>query len=109
LATQCPNGELKTVLRRVGPDAPIGAYRFNRFRIEAQSSPARPTRVRTTVWFGEFFTGRLTQVSNFITWTEPAGHLQLEFDAEDDFGHLPSGKFVQRLLQTKAVYAFSPT
>ena len=31
-----------------------------------------------------------------------------EADAENDFGHLPFGNFVQRLLQTKVIYAFSP-
>ena len=87
---------------------PVGAYRFDRFRVEGQSSPARPIRVGTTVWFGSFFGGRLTQVSNFITWTRRGGHLQLEVDAENDFGRLPFGNFIQRLLQTKVVYAFSP-
>ena len=87
---------------------PAGSYRFDRFRVEGQSSPARPLRVGTTVWFGEFFDGRLTQVSSFVTWTHPKGRIQLELDAENDFGHLPFGNFVQRLLQTKVVYAFSP-
>jgi len=86
---------------------PVGAYRFDRFRVEGQSSPARPVRVGTTVWFGEFFAGHLTQMENFITWTQPSGRLQLELEAENDFGRLPFGNFVQRLLQTKVVYAFS--
>jgi hypothetical protein len=87
---------------------PVGDYRFDRFRVEGQSSPARPMRVGTTVWFGEFFGGRLTQVNSFITWTQPTGHLQLELDAENDFGRLTFGNFVQRLLQSKVIYAFSP-
>jgi len=33
--------------------------------------------------------------------------LQLELDTENDFGHLPAGNFVQRLLQAKVIYAFS--
>src|SRR5687767_6932517 len=36
------------------------------------------------------------------------GRIQLELDAENDFGRLPLGNFVQRLLQTRIVYAFSP-
>ena len=86
---------------------PPGSYRFNRFRVEAQSSPSRPLRVGTTAWFGGFFDGRLTQVESFITWTQPTGRLQLELDTENDFGHLPAGNFVQRLLQAKVIYAFS--
>lgn len=91
-----------------GVTIPTGEYRFNRFRVEGQSSPARLMRVGTTVWFGQFFDGRLTQINSFITWTQPTGHLQLEFDAENDFGRLPFGNFVQRLLQSKVIYAFSP-
>jgi len=39
---------------------------------------------------------------------DPGGQIEFELDAEHDFGHLPFGNFVQRLLQTKIVYAFSP-
>ena len=87
---------------------PTGSYRFDRFRVEGQSSPARPLRVGTTVWLGTFFDGRLTQASSFVTWTRPGGRIQMELDVENDFGRLPFGNFVQRLLQTKIVYAFSP-
>lgn len=72
---------------------PAGEYHFNRFRVEGQSSPARPMRVGTTIWFGEFFAGHLTQVETFITWTQSSGRLQLQFDAENDFGRLPFGNF----------------
>ena len=74
-------------------------------------SPATLLRIQDsglrTVWFGDFFAGHLTQMENFITWTQPSGRLQLELEAENDFGRLPFGNFVQRLLQTKVVYAFS--
>src|SRR5262249_14249100 len=39
---------------------PTGAYRFDRFRVEGQSSPAHTARVGARVWFGTFFDGRLT-------------------------------------------------
>lgn len=90
-----------------GVTIPAGGYRFDRFRIEGQSSQARPLRVGTTIWFRGFFDGRLTQIQNFVTWTKPDGRIQLELDVENDFGRLPFGDFAQRLIQSKVVYAFS--
>ena len=87
---------------------PAGSYRFDRFRTEAQSSDHRPWRVGATVWFGGFFTGHLTQVSAFANWTSPHGRVSCELSAENDFGRLPQGDFIERLWQAKAVYAFSP-
>jgi hypothetical protein len=91
-----------------GVVVPPGEYRFNRFRVEAQTSNARPWRVGSTVWFGEFFGGHLTQWESFLYWTVGPGHLRFELDAENDFGDLPQGNFIQRLLQWKTIYAFSP-
>jgi hypothetical protein len=91
-----------------GVVVPPGEYRFNRFRAEAQTSNARPWRVGSTVWFGEFFGGHLTQWESFLYWTVGPGHLRFELDAENDFGDLPQGNFIQRLLQWKTIYAFSP-
>jgi len=87
---------------------PPGDYEFTRFRVEAQSSRHRPWRVGATVWFGDFYTGSLTQTEGFVTYTTPAGHLQLELNVENDVGHLPEGDFTLNLLQFKAVYAFTP-
>ncbi len=87
---------------------PAGEYHFTRYRLEAQSSRHRPWRVGATVWFGDFYTGSLTQWETFATYTTPAGHLQLELNAENDFGHLPEGDFIQRLWGLKTVYAFTP-
>jgi len=87
---------------------PAGSYHFNRFRIDLQSSDHRPWRVGTTTWLGEFYTGHLTQVSAFANWTSPHGFFTGEISAEDDFGRLPQGDFIERLWQAKSVFAFSP-
>ena len=87
---------------------PPGEYHFTRYRVEAQSSRHRPWRVGTTVWFGDFYTGSLTQLESVITFTTPRGHLQLELQSENDFAHLPEGNFIQRLWQFKMAYAFTP-
>jgi hypothetical protein len=87
---------------------PPGEYQFTRWRVEGQSSSSRPWRVGSTVWFGDFFDGRLTQWESFIYWTFGPGRLRLELDAENNFGDLPQGNFIQRLWQLKTVYAASP-
>ncbi len=87
---------------------PPGDYNFVRYRVEAQSSRHRPWRVGGTVWFGDFYTGSLTQWETFVTYTTREGHLQLELSAENDFGGLPEGDFIQRLWQFKVAWAFNP-
>ncbi len=87
---------------------PPGAYHFTRYRVEAQSSRHRPWRVGATCWFGDFYTGSLTQLESFVTYTTRGGRLQLELSAENDEADLPEGDFIQRLWQLKTVYAFTP-
>jgi len=87
---------------------PIGSYEFHRFRVQVESSDARPFSAGGTVWFGGFYDGHLTQVEGFIKWTEGSGHLQLALNLENDYGYLPEGDFVFRLWQLKTVYAFNP-
>ncbi|MBI4914904.1 MAG: carbohydrate binding family 9 domain-containing protein [Acidobacteria bacterium] len=87
---------------------PAGDYRFDRFRVEVQSSEHRPWRVEATVWFGTFYTGTLEQWEALVAYTTPSGHLQLELAAENDFGHLPEGDFIARVVEARVVYSFNP-
>ena len=87
---------------------PPGDYTFNRYRVEAQSSRHRPWRVGATVWFGDFYSGHLTQREAFVSYTTSAGHLQLELSGESNVGDLTEGEFQQDLVQLKLVYAFTP-
>ncbi len=86
---------------------PVGTYRFDRIRLELQSSDHRPLRVGSTVWLGRFFDGTLTQLQAFANWTSASGRINVGVDAENDFGRLPGGRFIQRLWQVKTVYAFT--
>lgn len=86
---------------------PPGKYRFDRFRVEAQSSDHRPWRLGTTLWFGTFFGGHLTQLTSYANWTSPSGRLFLSLEAENDFGNIPAGRFTERLWQWKTIYAFT--
>jgi len=85
-----------------------GAYRFTRYKVEAQSAQTRGWRIGSTVWFGDFYGGRLTQTEAFVNWDVLRGHLHQKVDLENDFGHLPEGDFIQRLFQLQNVFAFSP-
>jgi len=87
---------------------PPGAYRFTRFRVEAQSSPHRPVEVGWTTRFGGFYNGTLTQWEHYVRWTSPKGRLHFGLTAENNFGHLPRANFVQRLWQLQSAYAWNP-
>lgn len=87
---------------------PVGRYHFDRYRLEAQSSDARPLRVGSVVEIGHFYGGRLNQTRPFVNWTALEGRLRFELSNETDYGYLPQGNFIQRLYQLKVAYAFSP-
>jgi hypothetical protein len=105
-----PHGEILLAPFDIAPGVviPPGSYQFTRYRLEAQTSGHRPLQFGTTTWFGTFFDGHLTQWENYIKWTSPKGRVQLEAEAENDFGHLPQGNFVQRLWQLQGAYAWTP-
>ncbi len=91
-----------------GVAIPPGSYRFNRWNIEGQTSEHRPWQAGSTTSFGTFYNGRLTQWQNYVRWTSPEGRLQLGLAAENNFGHLPNGNFVQRLWQLQSGFALNP-
>lgn len=91
-----------------GVTLPAGEYRFNRFRLEFQTSPHRALEFGTTTWFGTFYSGRLIQQQNYLRYTAPKGNYQIGIESEQNFGKLAEGDFIQRLWQLNFTYAFSP-
>ncbi len=87
---------------------PPGGYNFTRWRVEAQTSPHRIVQFGTTTWFGTFYNGDLTQQENFLRFALPGARFQLDLSTENDFAHMPSGNFVQRLWQARGTYAWNP-
>jgi len=87
---------------------PVGGYRFDRFRLEFESSRHRPWEFGTTTWFGTFYNGHLLQQENYFRFTSRRGTWQAGVSAEHNFGDLGQGTFVQRLWQLNLSYAFSP-
>jgi hypothetical protein len=105
-----PQGETLLAPFEIAPGViiPPGSYDFTRWRLEAQTSPHRPVQFGTTTWFGTFFNGHLTQWQQYLKWTSPKGKVQVDFEVENDFGHLPEGNFVQRLWSVQGAYAWNP-
>ncbi len=91
-----------------GVTLPVGAYRFDRFRLEFQTSPRRPWEFGTTSWFGTFYDGTLLQQDNYLRYTSPGGKWQSGVTIDQNFGRLKEGNFVQRLWQLNLAYAFNP-
>lgn len=87
---------------------PPGGYHFDRYRVETQSSDARPWRIGNVLEVGDFYSGRLTQVQPFVDWTALDGRLRLKLENETDYGYLREGNFIRRLYQLTASYAFTP-
>lgn len=85
-----------------------GRYTYDRFRVEGQSSPNRPIGYGSTLWFGGFYGGRLTETEAFVSWNERTGRLRFELEAIHDAGRIESRSFAQRLLQFKAILALTP-
>ena len=91
-----------------GVTLPVGGYRYDRFRLEFETSRHRPWEFGTTTWFGSFYNGRLLQQMNYLRFTSAKGTWQAGLSTEHNFGTLKQGKFVQRLWQLNLTYAFSP-
>jgi len=86
---------------------PPGDYRFDRYRLQAESSPSRRWQLSSTVWFGEFYGGRLTQWVRGAGYTSREGHWRITGSSEVDFAHLPWGDFTQKLLTLRNDLAWS--
>lgn len=87
---------------------PAGEYRFDRWRMQAESAAARPWQAATTVWFGEFYGGRLVQWIQSVGGNARDGHIRWTASAENDFARLPWGRFTQRLFQLRGEYGWNP-
>jgi len=84
-----------------------GRYDFLRYRLEGRFASKRPLSGQLTWRFGDFFTGTLNQIEITSFWT-PTHLFAFELSAEIDSGHLPEGKFTERLFQGRIRMNFSP-
>jgi len=87
---------------------PAGDYRYNRYRIQANSPAGRTWQIGGTIHAGRFYNGRLTQVDGSVAYATPGGHWSVRLSAESVFGRLPEGDFVLRLYGLGLTWAGSP-
>ena len=87
---------------------PPGPYRFNRWRLGAETSHHRRWRFETENGFGTFYSGHLLQWLNRVNWTSPKGAWQVGLEATNNFARLREGNFVQRLWQLEFSRAWGP-
>ena len=86
---------------------PPGTYRWNRYRAEVGFAAKRPLSGQLTWWFGDFYTGTLSEVIVTSAW-KPSALFSLELNATHNTGHLPQGDFTQRVIGTRARVNVSP-
>ncbi len=90
-----------------GVTVPVGAYHFDRFRLEGGLAAKRRLSAQATWWFGEFYDGRLDQYELTAAW-KPSAFLIAELTGEHDVGKMPEGDFTQDLVGTRIRLNFSP-
>lgn len=72
---------------------PPGSYRFDRYRLEAQSSEHRALVGGFSWWLGKFFDGELDELEVFSNWTSSSGVLAFQLTCQRFVGDLPAGDF----------------
>jgi len=104
-----PEFERLTVPFEIVPGViiPAGDYRFDRYRLQLESSSSRQWQASSTAWFGDFYGGRLLQWVRGAGYTSREGRWRIVASSEVDFGHLPWGAFTQKLLTVRNELAWS--
>ena len=91
-----------------GVVVPAGGYRFDRYSALISSPADRPFRFDASASAGTFYDGHLLEIENGVNWTNRSGRLHLETALVEDFGRLREGAFVQRVMQLRSAFAFTP-
>ena len=84
-----------------------GAYRFVRYRLEAEFAARRAISGLATWRFGRFYGGTLHQLQLEADW-KPSSTFILQLTGEHDIGRLPEGNFQTTLIGVRALVNVSP-
>ena len=84
-----------------------GAYRFVRYRLEAEFAARRAISGQLTWRFGGFYEGHLHQLQWTTAW-KPSPTFALQFTGEHAIGRLPAGDFETTLVGVRALLNLSP-
>jgi uncharacterized protein DUF5916 len=90
-----------------GVTIPVGAYHFNRFRLEAGLAAKRRFSAQATWWFGQFYDGRLDQYELTGAW-RPSALVIVELSGGRNVGRVSEGRFTQDVVGTRLRVNVSP-
>ena len=104
-----PTGERLLVPFEIadGVSIPAGNYHWQRYRVEAGLAAKRRLSGQAAWWFGNFYTGRLDELSLTAAW-KPTSLFIMELTATRNIGVLREGRFTQNLLGTRVRMNVSP-
>lgn len=90
-----------------GIEIPADAYDFTLYRLEIETSDARPVAARTEIRYGEFFTGRRNDLTIGLDFRpDPIAAVTLEYVQNDV--SLDEGSFVARIGRFRMQNDFTP-
>ena len=84
-----------------------GSYHWTRFRLEGGLASKRKLSAQLTWWFGDFYTGRLDELSLTASW-KPSPLFIVEVNGTRNNGRLAEGDFVQEVVGTRFRVNISP-
>ena len=84
-----------------------GSYHWTRFRLEGGLASKRKVSAQLTWWFGDFYTGRLDEMSLTASW-KPSPLFIVELNGTRNTGRLTEGDFTQEVVGTRLRVNFSP-
>ena len=86
---------------------PAGTYHWQRYRIEGGFAAKRRLSAQATWWFGDFYSGKLDELSLTAAW-KPSALFIMELNATRNIGRLSQGNFTQNLIGTRVRVNVSP-
>lgn len=90
-----------------GVTIPVGAYHFNRYRLEGEFAAKRKVNGQASWWFGSFYDGTLNTYELRLNWN-PFKILTFEFEGIRNIGNLPFGNFDQTLIGSRVRLNITP-
>jgi hypothetical protein len=86
---------------------PSGTYNWTRWRLEGSLASKRKVSGQFTWWFGDFYTGRLDELSLTGSW-KPSSFFIVELNSTRNVGRLAEGNFTQQVVGTRFRFNVSP-
>jgi hypothetical protein len=86
---------------------PMGTYSFSRIQGQVASSDTRPLSASLQAEFGDFFSGKRTDLIGTVGW-RPSSHFNVLASYETNIVDLPEGDFTIDVVQVNFNVLFSP-